>query len=246
MNATRTCGVSACAEPSRARGLCRKHYARWKRTGVTVILPRAAKPKVQCSVDDCQKVAMARGWCSAHYTRWYETGSVELGVRTGKRGPQKSLEERFWAKVNKHGGTPYMHDPLAHRASGECWLWGGGVTKLGYGSIWDLSERRGRMAHRVSMEISTGGPIDSALVIDHLCRIPSCVNPAHLELVTVAENTSRGLAPSAGAAFNKAKTHCPQGHEYSDENTYKYGSSRVCRTCAITRTRERRKRSESS
>lgn len=27
------------------------------------------------------------------------------------------------------------------------------------------------------------------------------------------------------------KTHCPQGHPYSEENTYWYGNSRQCKTC---------------
>ena len=36
----------------------------------------------------------------------------------------------------------------------------------------------------------------------------------------------------AGApAKNAAKTHCPQGHEYNEDNTYRYGNGRYCRTC---------------
>jgi hypothetical protein len=35
---------------------------------------------------------------------------------------------------------------------------------------------------------------------------------------------------------NRFKTHCPRGHEYTPENTYRYGSSRKrhCRTCVFT------------
>jgi hypothetical protein len=47
-------------------------------------------------------------------------------------------------------------------------------------------------SHRVYWE-RENGPIPEGLQIDHLCRNPGCVNPAHLELVTNAENTQRGL-----------------------------------------------------
>ena len=185
-----------------------------------------------CSIDGCEKKVLARGWCRTHYTRWYETGSTELGVRLGIQPPRASLEERFWPKVDKGDGS-------------GCWLWTSGKTRLGYGTIWDNRTKKHAMAHRISYELHHG-TIDPNLVIDHLCRTPSCVRPDHLELVTVAENTRRGLAPLRGSMFNRIKTQCPQGHEYSESNTYRYvtesGNRRVCRTCAIERTQARRRR----
>lgn len=178
-----------------------------------------------CTVNDCPGRVLARGWCRKHYTRWYETKSLELGVR--KRGNHvkvRSVEERFWPKVNK---------------TETCWLWTSSKTKLGYGMIGAGPGGGQLMAHRVSWELSVG-PIPDGLVIDHLCMVPSCVNPEHLEPVTVAENTRRGYSPSVGAAFQKAKTHCPQGHPYVKENMYVYGNRRVCKTCIFDRTYARR------
>lgn len=117
----------------------------------------------------------------------------------------------------------------------------GGKSALGYGFIWSKPHGRSLQAHRVSWEIANG-PIPEGLVIDHLCRNPSCVNPEHLEPVTVAENTRRGLAPVVGALHQLSKTHCPQGHKYTPENTYRYGNGRHCRTCAIEKTQARRLR----
>ncbi|WP_425607463.1 RusA family crossover junction endodeoxyribonuclease [Rhodococcus pyridinivorans] len=41
--------------------------------------------------------------------------------------------------------------------------------------------------------------------------------------------------------FNRSKTHCPQGHEYTDENTYVCPQGRRnCRTCRTEASRKRR------
>lgn len=228
------CSVNECEKKSRSRGMCEMHYYRWRKHGTTdKPLRKKSGPKPPCIVDECKNVAFARGWCRTHYTRWYDTGSVELGVRPPHRTNYTTtpIEERFWQKVEK---------------GPDHWMWTGGTTTLGYGTIWDYDRQRNSMAHRVSWEIAYGQKIPEGLVIDHLCRIPGCVNPRHLQVVSISENTSRGLAPIMGGLHNSRKTHCPQGHEYTPENTYIYergiGQSRVCRTCAIERTQERRRK----
>jgi hypothetical protein len=60
------------------------------------------------------------------------------------------------------------------------------------------------------------GPIPPNRQLDHLCRNPQCVNPKHLDLVSHRENVLRGIG---FYAINARKTHCPQGHPYTPENT---------------------------
>lgn len=125
--------------------------------------------------------------------------------------PRTPVEQRFWGKVDRRG-------------PGECWLWLASKTGSGYGQI-GVDGSRALMAHRVAYELLVG-PIPAGLHLDHLCRVPACVNPAHLEPVTPYENARRSPLTGAG------KTHCKRGHPFDEANTYVTpGGQRQCRTC---------------
>ena len=87
--------------------------------------------------------------------------------------PKKSLEDRFWPKVNK---------------TETCWLWIAAKKEFGYGVI-GCPDRRGRTirAHRVSWELANG-KIPEGMFVLHKCDVPSCVNQDHLFLGTRQEN----------------------------------------------------------
>lgn len=70
-----------------------------------------------------------------------------------------------------------------------CWLWPGSKVR-GYGRIRHYTKVT--LTHRVTFEFFVG-PIPDGLQIDHLCRVPACCNPDHLEPVTQLENYRRGL-----------------------------------------------------
>ena len=112
---------------------------------------------------------------------------------------------------------------------GGHWIWLGASTVSAggarYGMFTDHYRQRG--AHRWSYEHFVG-PIPPGLQIDHLCRVTLCVNPEHLEPVTAQENQLRGATL---AAANAAKTECPDGHPYNQENTWLYRGHRHCREC---------------
>ena len=83
------------------------------------------------------------------------------------------------------------------------------------------------------------GPIPEYLTLDHLCRVRNCVNPAHLEPVTSAENILRGMS---SPAQNARKTECLNGHAFTVENTLiNVIGARVCRTCTRLNMRETRR-----
>jgi hypothetical protein len=110
-----------------------------------------------------------------------------------------------------------------------CWQWTGPL-RGGYGRaiLQGGIGRREQLAHR-SVWTLLVGYIPENMTLDHLCRNRGCVNPEHLELVTLRENILRG----EGVAARRARqTHCKRGHAFTTENTYRYSNGRrECLTC---------------
>lgn len=138
--------------------------------------------------------------------------------------------------MRKRGSPPRItcdEAPCPNRElEGHCHVFRGGKAK-GYGAVFKGGNNI--PVHRYCWEMELG-PIPDGLVVDHLCRNRACCNVDHLRLVTSRINAleNNGSPPSR----NIGKTHCPQGHAYSEENTYRYPSgSRMCRACHKIRQR---------
>lgn len=172
----RTCSLDDCDTKSYARGLCSKHYQRWKKANG---YPKGQrKPRPSCSVEGCDRPHNSRGLCHMHWLRQHRHGDpAQVAVIVGDDAA------RWWSYVNQSGPVP-THCPDL----GPCWVWTGATNTEGYASL----RVRGRLvrAHRFGYEM-LAGPIPRGLVLDHLCINPPCVNPAHLEPVTRAENNAR-------------------------------------------------------
>lgn len=142
-------------------------------------------------------------------------------------------ELQFWNATDMTAG-PYA-----------CWPWKNAKSKLGYGRIcW---RGHNHNAHRVAWEIYNNRKADPKKHVDHLCRNPSCVNPAHLELVNSRENTIVRTVKGNGAIRSR-QTHCLRGHEFTSANTYLHKSRkvRVCRACHRDFEREKWRRTHVS
>jgi hypothetical protein len=99
-----------------------------------------------------------------------------------------------------------------------------------------------KLAHRLAWELANDDHIPRGMVILHSCNNPDCIRPEHLSLGTQKENIAQawrqGRARNLTADFNRSKTHCKNGHEFTPENTC-YMRVRKCRTCNAARERAR-------
>lgn len=123
---------------------------------------------------------------------------------------KSTAEERFFSKV---------------ALSGDCWVWIASSFKAKSGRYgYFCLNRKNMLPHRWSYQYFIE-PLEPGMTIDHLCRNTLCVNPSHLEQVTMRENIIRG--------GNSIKTHCPKGH-----SNYRYvirpsGNRRECKDCLL-------------
>lgn len=97
----------------------------------------------------------------------------------------RSLEERFWEKVDKQGPE-------------ECWEWQAATHRHGYGAF-GVGGRDGKMAraHRISYKLHKG-PIPDGCYVLHHCDNPPCVNPDHLYVGTQTDNMQDAVERDRG------------------------------------------------
>ena len=134
-----------------------------------------------CSAPTCQNKA----------TTSYDTLCTTHRAEQRPRLAEDRWIRRLWASIEP---------------TGFCWNWIGRTGTHGYGTVPTTSlairalaryaphpvpsnQARWR-AHRLIYNLLVG-PIPDEMVLDHLCRNQTCVNPDHLEVVTQSVNVWR-------------------------------------------------------
>jgi hypothetical protein len=83
--AYRTCSVSGCDSPAKAKGWCAGHCSRWYSSGsIRADEPmKVVKRGGLCAVEDCAKPYLANGYCRAHYDRVRQWGDPRPDLPIG-------------------------------------------------------------------------------------------------------------------------------------------------------------------
>ena len=226
-----TCSVDGCDRSGKiVRGMCMMHYKRVWTTGTTDILPRPEPLVCACSIEGCDRDAKSGGMCQMHYDRLRNRGTTEPFSAP-------SPAERLAAELV--------------RMPNGCLEWTGRVDRKNYGMT-SINNKR-IFTHRLAWMLANGAIPDGLNVLHH-CDNPPCAQTdptegypeGHLFLGTIADN-NRDMS-TKGRNHNTVKTHCPQGHEYTLQNTYVRPSkgTRKCRTCGIAYTARWLKESRAS
>ena len=150
-------------------------------------------------------------------------------------------EKRFWEKVRK---------------TDDCWLWVGHKNTMTGVGLYAVSRGDFREAHIYSWELENGPMPEpetrQVRVVEQTCKKPNCVRPDHL-LVIFGKNKDElekerkkillpsGLHPNSNEARSQ-RTHCINGHEYTEQNTIRRKNTRRCRTCKNEQSKQRRLR----
>lgn len=150
--------------------------------------------KKTCSVEGCDRDKEKRGMCNMHYKRWRRWGDPSI------KYTDKTALDRFWSKVRK---------------TSNCWIWEAALNDAGYG-LFGSPAGYSKLAHRFAYQALIG-PVPGNMPLDHLCRNRRCVNPVHLEPVSLEENKRRGLQYRIRNGMDDS---CINGHKYTPENTY--------------------------
>ncbi len=207
----RLCELDGCERPRTTRGLCQPHYRRQRKFGD----PDA----MWCGCGCRELITVARD----HKGIVYLDGHGVTGVPDS---PDSKMTEKLVSQPVSERGTTF------HGLTDDCLVWSGSKNSAGYGLIYlrePGQKRRGKNAlvHRFAFELANGEGSAHNLTIDHLCGVPLCCNPNHLEAVTIEENLRRAAAVIVA---------CPEGHPYVEENTdYTPDGHRICRQCSTDR-----------
>lgn len=137
---------------------------------------------MNCNIEDCNKKAEAKGMCSMHYKRMYRLTPKYIQ----RYGLHKSRRAKIVENITKDNIYVLIQDNTDF--TDGCWIWNGEKTINGYARL----RRRGKIhrLHRLMYTVFIGNP-DEDLVLDHLCETKLCINPFHLEQVTIGENLRR-------------------------------------------------------
>lgn len=169
-----------------------------------------------CSFEGCGRQHHAYNLCKAHYFQ-RRTGAELHPIHSTQRPagtpPRILYDEATCQNPNLIGPCHVFRGSKGHH--GHCRVLVCGKLIYVHRYIWERDV----------------GLIPEGMVIDHQCRNPACCNVNHLRVVTVKVNATENVVGCCWQLLS-ARTHCPQGHPFDEENTFwRADGGRRCKAC---------------
>lgn len=167
----------------------------------------------KCLFEGCSAVPYAKGLCAGH----------DCQRRRGKQlTPLRFKRRRLTPPIIEYDEVECPRPDL----EGPCHVYRGTKSSGGYGHV---SINGKKVTTHKYVWNANNGPVTPGKMLDHMCRVKSCCSIKHLREVTPKVNVTENIV-------RVRKTHCPNGHEYSVENTrIGKSGSRFCRKCSAVR-----------
>lgn len=186
-----TCSVDGCnrssREPGCARGMCGKHYKRFRKHGSPHISLIDREGSGLCSAPGCDRKSKAKRLCSMHLARLRDRGRLDIEHKETKR--------QWLQRHANYQGDDCLVWPFSHAPHGRGIVAFEGCNRSAPGAM-------ARLAHG-----EPPGPDHQAA---HTCGNghKGCINPRHLRWATQAENEQDKRAHGTlrkGADINTCK-----------------------------------------
>jgi len=182
--------------------------------------------KETCKIEKCNFKIKYKHLCSSHYSYIKRHGSLNGYNNRRKQSVRDNLTDKYLNSIE------YLLDYT--KIGDGCWIWNGSVNSKGYGKTRSNKTTKRKYAHRLSFDLFIE-KLNKDSVLDHLCETKLCVNPFHLELVTLSENFKRHSKNRNAYDYNNPINYCRWGHEWNIESLRYWGKGknmhRVCRLC---------------
>lgn len=172
-----TCSVADCnrssGEPGAARGMCSKHYQRFRKRGSPHVSLLDRDGDGLCSVPGCGKKSQGKRLCGMHRQRMRAHGTVDL--------PERETKLEWLSRNAGYDGDDCIVWPYGHALHGR------GIIQVG---------GKNRSAPNVMARLAHGEPPTPHHEAAHTCGNghKGCINPRHLRWATRAENEQDKVA----------------------------------------------------
>lgn len=87
----------------------------------------------------------------------------------------------------------------------KCWPWKACVDQNGYGCMWNCILKKRSRVTRVILFLYKNVPFESKLIACHKCDNPICVNPSHIFVGTMKDNSQDMVKKGRYNPANKPK-----------------------------------------